>query len=68
MEIERLDCGSRRLHEAVAVLRWRTERLVALGYEPRQAACLAGSEVDVHELERLIRNGCPPRTAARIAA
>jgi hypothetical protein len=28
---------------------------------------LAISQIDVHELERLIRRGCPPETAVRIA-
>jgi hypothetical protein len=36
--------------------------------EALEAASLALSEVDVHELERLIGNGCPPATAVRIAA
>jgi hypothetical protein len=50
------------------VLRWRTERLMALGYDFRNAAFLASSGVDIHELERLIRKGCPQATAERIAA
>lgn len=56
------------LHEELTVMRWRTERLLALGYEFRRAASLATSEVDIHELERLIRRGCPRETAVRIAA
>jgi hypothetical protein len=56
------------LDNELVVTRWRTERLVRLGYEPPEAASLALSEVDVHELERLIGNGCPPATAVRIAA
>jgi hypothetical protein len=47
---------------------WRTERLVALGYELRDAVFLALSEVDIHELERLIEKGCPLATAVRIAS
>jgi len=54
-------------HELV-VLGWRTERLVGLGYDLPEAASLALSEVDLHELERLIGKGCPPATAVRIAA
>jgi hypothetical protein len=50
------------------VLRWRTERLLGLGYELPRATLLAVSRVDIHDLERLITNGCPPDTAARIAA
>ena len=56
------------LDDELVVTRWRTERLVRLGYELREAASLALSKVDVHELERLIGNGCPPATAVRIAA
>jgi hypothetical protein len=49
-------------------VRWRSERLVALGYELREAAFVAISRVDFRELERLIANGCPPATAVRITA
>jgi hypothetical protein len=67
-ELERLASEWRRLDDDLTVLCWRTERLLALGYELRQAALLAISQVDFHELERLIGSGCPPATAARIAA
>lgn len=67
-ELDALESELRSLDDDLIVLRWRTERLVALGYELRQAAFLAISEVDVHELERLIGSGCPPATAVRIAA
>ena len=67
-ELDTLDSEWRRLDDDLTVLRWRTERLVALGYELRQAAFLAISPIDVRELERLIGKGCPPATAVRIAA
>jgi hypothetical protein len=67
-ELETLASEWRRLDDDLTVLCWRTERLLALGYELRQAALLAISQVDFHELERLIGSGCPPATAARIAA
>ena len=57
-----------RLEEALAVVDWRASRLRALGYGVRDAALLAWSPVDVHDLERLIAKGCPPATAVRIAA
>ncbi len=66
-ELDTLDSEWRRLDDDLTVLRWRTDRLIALGYELRQAAFLAISQIDVHELERLIGRGCPPATAARIA-
>lgn len=62
------DIDLRRLDDELSVLRWRTERLMALGYEFGHAALLACSEVDIHELERLIARGCPLGMAARIAA
>jgi hypothetical protein len=58
----------RRLDEELDVIRWRTQRLLGLGYEPDEAAHLAFSPVDIHELEHLIGHGCPPETAVRIAA
>jgi hypothetical protein len=56
------------LDEELTVLRWRTERLIDLGYSRREASRLAITSVDTHELERLIRMGCPLETAVRIAA
>ena len=67
-ELDTLAGEWRRLDDDLTVLRWRTERLIALGYELREAAFLAISRVDIHELERLIEKGCPPATAVRIAA
>ena len=66
--MEIADIDPRRLDDELCVLRWRTERLMTLGYEFPQAARLACSTADVHELERLIARGCPLGTAARIAA
>jgi Fe2+ transport system protein FeoA len=57
-----------RLAERAAVERWRAKRLIALGFGYGEARRLALSDVDVHELERLIEMGCPPGTAVRIAA
>jgi hypothetical protein len=67
-ELDTLAGEWRRLDDELIVVRWRTERLIALGYELREAAFLAISRVDIHELERLIETGCPPATAVRIAA
>lgn len=67
-ELDTRDIEWRRLDDDLQVARWRTERLLALGFELRDAAYLALSQVDVHELERLIGTGCPLETAVRIAA
>jgi len=66
-ELDILDIR-RWLDDELSVLRWRTERLRSLGYEPPGAARLASSHIDIHELERLIAKGCPTNTAVRIAA
>jgi hypothetical protein len=65
--LDALDAEPRRLDD-LSVFRWRKERLIDLGYARRDAARLATTSVDTHELERLIRMGCPRDTAVQIAA
>ena len=65
---DRTGAERRRLDEVLAVVDWRVTRLRALGYGVRDAAHLALTPIDVHDLERLIAKGCPPETAVRIAA
>jgi hypothetical protein len=67
-EVNIVDVDWRRLDDELDVIRWRTQRLRRIGYEPAAAARLAFSPVDIHELEQLIGNGCPLSTAVRIAA
>jgi hypothetical protein len=67
-EVDMCDFDFRRLDDSLEVTRWRTERLVTLGFELREAVGLALSPIDVHELERLVGKGCPPEVAVRIAA
>jgi hypothetical protein len=62
------DIDWQNVDDELAVLRWRTQRLRALGYDLARAVVLACSAVDVHELERLIVRGCPLGTAVRIVA
>jgi hypothetical protein len=38
---------------------WRTQRMVSLGADAELAAKIAGSDVDVHDIERLLKAGCP---------
>ena len=40
-------------------IRWRTQRMVSLGADPALAAAIADSLVDVHDIERLLKAGCP---------
>lgn len=48
------------------MLAWRLETALSLGVPFAEAAELAESSADLHELERLIGEGCLPRLAARI--
>ena len=41
-----------RIDDDLRLARWRTDRLLALGYELRNAARLAVSSIDIDELER----------------
>jgi hypothetical protein len=38
---------------------WRVRRLVSLGADEELAATIADSTVDVHDIERLMKAGCP---------
>jgi hypothetical protein len=38
---------------------WRTRRMVSLGADPELAEKIARSDVDVHDIERLLKAGCP---------
>jgi len=53
-------------HETVIIrapggpeIRWRTQRIVSLGADPELAAEIALSDADVHDIERLLKAGCP---------
>ena len=67
-EVNILDAELRQLDHELEVIRWRTERLLHIGYELREAERLALSRIDIHELEQLVRKGCPLETAVRIVA
>jgi hypothetical protein len=42
-----------------AEISWRTQRMVSLGADAQLAANIASSDVDVHDIERLLKAGCP---------
>jgi hypothetical protein len=42
-----------------AEITWRTQRLVSLGADADLAAEIADSDADVHDIERLLKAGCP---------
>lgn len=48
-------------------IRWRTQRMVSLGADPELAATIARSRVDVHDIERLLKAGCPLELAWTIS-
>lgn len=39
-------------------IRWRTQRLMSLGADADLAATIAASNVDVHDIARLLKAGC----------
>jgi hypothetical protein len=45
---------------------WRTQRLVSLGADTDLAAKIADSDADVHDIERLLKAGCPLELAWEI--
>jgi hypothetical protein len=58
-----------RPHLPLEVRDWRRHVLAQAGFAPPLAAQLAAaSEVDLHDLLRLVDRGCPPELAARILA
>jgi hypothetical protein len=38
---------------------WRTRRMMSLGADAELAANIANSNADVHDIERLLKAGCP---------
>jgi hypothetical protein len=67
-EVNILDVEWRQLDDELEVIRWRTQRLLKIGYELREAARLALSRIDIHEVEGLVGKGCPLETAVRIVS
>ncbi|MCC6223736.1 MAG: hypothetical protein IT201_09650 [Thermoleophilia bacterium] len=53
--------------ELARVVDWRLRELLRAGYEPELARRIAErTDVDLHFAVDLVRQGCPPRTAADI--
>ena len=44
--------------EELQVMRWRTDRLADLGLDPDTADLIANSDVDWHQCERMLADGC----------
>jgi hypothetical protein len=42
-----------------AEINWRTRRMASLGADAELAAKIAHSDADVHDIERLLKAGCP---------
>lgn len=40
-------------------IRWRTQRMISLGASAELAATIAESYADLHDIERLLKAGCP---------
>lgn len=58
------DGGAR--HDVEALLGYRRDELVRLGWQLAEADNLAGCDFDLHELRALIAAGCPRPVAWRI--
>jgi hypothetical protein len=58
--LEDIDIQDRLVHD------WRVTRLTGLGI-PEPMAEVHADHVDWHQIARLVRHGCPPRLALRIA-
>jgi len=54
------------LADDAGVFLWRFLRSLEMGFGSRLADRIAGTQIDLHELERLIALGCPRLTAYRI--
>ena len=50
----------------LGVFLWRLERSREMGFGRRLAHRIAVTQIDLHQLERLIYTGCPARTAYQI--
>ena len=49
------------------VLRWRFEELRRAGFDTEDALIVAADiKIDLHMATKLLRHGCPPKTALRI--
>jgi len=53
-------------HDDLLVHTWRVARLTGLGI-PGPLAEIYADHLDWHQIARLVRRGCPPRLALRIA-
>ncbi len=61
-QVEDVDVDS---HEDAVVAEWRRGQLERLGVS-RLLARIFASDVDWHEVERLVERGCPPELALAI--
>lgn len=52
--------------EQAKVEAWRTSAALKLGFDADRAFEVATLPLDMHELERLVRSGCPLETAVAI--
>jgi hypothetical protein len=59
---------AREVSELEAVMRWRFDQLVRVGYDDDDAILVAVDlDVDLHFAKQLVLRGCPSELAVRIA-
>jgi hypothetical protein len=66
MSVAETDSAHPLLAEDAGVFLWRFQRSLEMGFGRPMADRIAITQIDLHELERLISLGCPRRTAYRI--
>ena len=66
MSVAETDNAHPPLAEDAGVFLWRFQRSLEMGFGKPMADRIAITQIDLHELERLISLGCPRRTAYRI--
>lgn len=54
------------LDEQRRIRRWRREQFVTMGFSPAEARRLTTASVDLGDMRRLLRAGCPLDTARHI--
>lgn len=50
------------------VIDWRILNLIELGFETKTAEKVADSQIDCHEIYKLVKRGCSPKLALEIVS
>lgn len=64
--LEKADPPAERPTERENLDRWRAAQLARLGFDEHAVELLVAVEADLHDVARLLNNGCPHATALLI--